>query len=1240
MARSPYQGTWQQGIRPTIVTAPDALVFINGEIDVLGCSQCQRRFDIQKYITSIQVDLNVDSPPGSASINLSIPRHTIDDFYFEGVPLISPMMEVEIYAKGYFTLEGLPQYYPIFWGLTTEISDQYAGGEHTVSINCSDILKWWELCKMNINPSFTGGQFKGLAFGNIFHGMNPYDVIWTLAQQSFGDVVVGTGSLTSFFKENSQKQTFQYALRDIMQYWNERFTRIRSNMMLYGTEGASVRGDYLYARYKAWRAGIGTSKKDAVNQPFASAVVREANGGALGSQMIFDPTSSSVVAFRTQMMEAGQVNFWQSEYQTKLELANAAKEAIGYEFFMDVTGDIVFKPPFYNLDVLSNKPVSWIQDIDIINWDFSESEAEVVTQLSIQGNYTGGVDWGMGEETTPFTSVTDYHLLRKYGWRTQTFNSEFMASPKLMFYMGLDLMDRYNARRHRSTVNIPLRPELRLGFPVYVAPKDQMWYVQGISHNIQFGGQAQTTLTLSARRQKFVAPQGIGTIRLTNYEGPPPSEAPATQLQDSNPKPSVRQLRAGGAFKLTIGEAALVPPVKAQDTGNSFNPYAPLILRHPKTGRIVGYPNVVMTYTRPFASELFSEEQLARAEGRKPSPRDNPYLKDYDEVTAKNLADTERAMITQTTEDRIRDKHLSNRYSYGLNSAGVYTYAHDVSKVLEEILLIPKSKITVETLEEDEATASVLGKQRGSAMIRPVSDSRGFEVIGHYKYGRGISLRDGSLVLSGPNNTNQQANVDLQLALSGGLYETLKAQSQGLTGFVNTYPNPSDAVARLAPEELQTAAVVNPDTKEPEFVEVGKNFVDAAPLGSAANEGVPVSVEAGQLSRALTLAEMRVREDSIEATANCNCLSGRADLSFINVGYQVKVLSGGNAQGDLSQLPGDQGLVSFGAGLDEEGQQRREEAHTAYEAALEQARIEAQEVWDETFAKEMPDAYVRRQEERWRQDQITREQLEQVYANNTNYNIDEPSSSVAKRETAAKAKADAAAQETRERLEGEALAAYQEALGTEGIDGTIAEQALYDSYQEDGGPIDLRGAALGQQQLNQVEQFLVTLYEALDAPHQQYEKALRGELLDVPNKTANEIRFDNPADTGLSPLEPPYSQPNRALGGDPIALANQISSNADQVAESWSTFGTRLQENAQRSQIEAEISRDTQRLNGLREEQERLQRAQTAGGVRYTGIPLEDLPSRRAEVDDQIVRTEQNIARNQARIIELNNSNP
>src|SRR6185369_11935936 len=122
--------------------------------------------------------------------------------------------------------------------------------------------------------------------------------------------------------------------------------------------------------------------------------------------------------------------------------------------------------------------ISWIQDIGIIDWDFSDSESEVVTQIQLQGNYGGATDYGMPEEATPYTSVTDYHLLRKYGWRSRTFNSEFMADPQLMFYTGLDLLDRYNSKRFRGTVNIPCRPELRLGFPVYVAPLDQVWYIQ------------------------------------------------------------------------------------------------------------------------------------------------------------------------------------------------------------------------------------------------------------------------------------------------------------------------------------------------------------------------------------------------------------------------------------------------------------------------------------------------------------------------------------------------------------------------------------------------------------------------------------------------------------------------------------------------------------------------------------------------------------------------------------------
>jgi len=47
-------------------------------------------------------------------------------------------------------------------------------------------------------------------------------------------------------------------------------------------------------------------------------------------------------------------------------------------------------------------------------------------------------------------------------------------------------------------------------------------------------------------------------------------------------------------------------------------------------------------------------------------------------------------------------------------------------------------------------------------------------------------------------------------------------------------------------------------------------------------------VEAGQLSRALTLTEMGVRGDGTPDDDTCDCSTGRADLTFINVGYQFK----------------------------------------------------------------------------------------------------------------------------------------------------------------------------------------------------------------------------------------------------------------------------------------------------------------------------------------------------------------
>ncbi len=1148
MARSPFQGTWRDGVRPTVVTAPDAIVYINGQTDLVACTKCRRSFDINKYVTSVQVDLNVNNAPGSASFALSIPRHSIDDFIVDGEPILSNMMEVEMYAKGYYLVNGLPQYYPIFWGMITDVSDGYSSGENTFNVSCADILKWWDLSRMNINPAMTqaAGQLgANYETGNVFDGCNVYDVMWTLAQQSMGDILQAKGSLTSVTREELNLPTFLGMRKDIMAYWNARFGKMRSSLILYGVRGAGVRGDSIYASQPTATSPVGSR--------FASAAVRNANGGIDGSQMLFDPIDD-VIPFRSNISNSGKPNHWESEYQTKLELANVCKDAVGFEFFMDVTGDIVFKPPFYNLDTLSNKPVSWIQDVDIIDWDFTESESEVITQLQIQGAFQGGsMDYGVTSDiNTPYTQVTDYHLLRQYGWRPQSFNAEYLENPEAQFYAGLDMLDRINSRRHRGTVNIPLRPELRLGFPVYVAPKDQIWYVSGISHNIQFGGRAQTTLTLTAKRGKFIAPKGIGTIELTSFSrdvdattGTASSTAETSKPLVRANTPSAKELSVFGRFKIKVGLAAETPPTNLQASALGDDPYTPLVLRHPKTGRIVGYPNVNMAYTRPFnpTSEQFSilagrnQSTLRKAEKIR-SRQDTTAAKSNEALVASGLA--------QNEERDLMDRHLNNRYTYGMTSAGVYTYVHDLSKVIQEIIQLPIGNIDVSS----EGGTQLDGGLLGSATIRPVSDERGFELVGHFRYGRGVSLRDGALVLSSGGNT--RASIDMQLALSGGLFEVLTAQSQGLTSVTTAYGNPADAIARLAPDmqDLQTGATLNPETGQAEFTTAGVNFIDAAPLDSAANRGEVVSVEASQLSRALTLAEMKVKEDVVP-NEECACLLGRADLAFINVGYQVSLLKG--TQPDNSSSASD---------------------------SLRRMRVELSGLETTEIPKLQSD--------------LEKLELDQRFLSTTAASTQ----SEATRAAIASKIAALVAELGRARARATDLRAKVEKL--------MAARSSFDGVSVGGDVVNDPGNALPLAEpsrpiaagltITQVEKFLADLYESLDGPHQQYEDTLRGKLIEGPTREAILSGTAVPA-TQFSPVSPPFSAGNRALGGDPAALALQGSSAMSDLSQSWRDFGENLQREPKKTALQQEIANLETRLRELEAEGDRLTEAQDSGSL-------------------------------------------
>jgi len=662
-----FEGTYKANRRPVETTAPDCLVYIQGELSLPSGANPYRRINIQPLINSVSVNVGLDGGSASASIDLHIPRHYLDDIFVGGQLSITTMMEVQIYMKGQFTVGGAGQFYPVFWGITTSVSENYSAGEHTVSISCSDILYWWENQQININPSWLGArkdqtqQFN--LEGNYFTKKNPYSIMYTLARRVYGDSmnvrnmgVPGTG----FRSEAPESQR-----RRLMAYWSRRWGRIGQSLRMFGPTGQVLQGDLLQFAIdprKFRRSKAGSAAK--IDGRFYDAFQQG------------DIDFSQVSPFALVFSQLQSLELYNSEFETRLGIANQVKEAIGYEFFMDVTGELIFKPPFYNLDVRPNFPVSWIRDIDVISWGFAENPPDA-TFIEATGFQFGDQRVGLADEIQPKATYVDYRLVQKYGWKPGSFSSEYIGSrdfggSKALFYHLVDILDKQNARVNNGTATIPLRPELRLGYPVYVEGKDAYYYLESLSHTFSYGSRCTTQATLMARRQKFYA--DFGSWNKENLE----------------PKPG------------DTADPGLIPQ----------NMYKRPI--DPTSGTPVGDRNVILAY-----------------QPSKDLEADHGEVKTFDEQGDNDAAGA------------LRRDLVDLRSQFGTSGPNKYVFKIDPNrdKPYRSNDTNERSSGPVTHIEddrqkdiEDDRPITV------NAVILPVSDERGYEVIGGYEYGRRVTL--------------------------------------------------------------------------------------------------------------------------------------------------------------------------------------------------------------------------------------------------------------------------------------------------------------------------------------------------------------------------------------------------------------------------------------------------------------------------------------------------------------------
>lgn len=691
----PYSGTAPDR-RKVVKNAPDALVYLNGRLSVPSGANPNKRVNIQNLITQIGVQKSVENPPGSANFSMHVPTHHRDDLFRGGYPVITTMMEVQIYMKGNFSVGGAPRYYPVFWGVTQSVSHSWSGGKQTIKVSCQDMLYWWKISKINVNPSMTarGANMTRLGTWNQhskgwFTNENPFDIIYTLSRFAFGDSI--NSDLYNGLREHRSEPSEDQQKR-MMAYWTRRWGRLRHSLRMLGPKGRVIQGSNL-AKEKDDKGDNTPSGKKSSGKKHRN---RAYGAGVLNAREVFP--------FKENIGNIPSFNIFKSKMTTKLEIANDCKDALNYEFFQDVTGEIIFKPPFWNMDVIPNYPVSWVRPIDLIDESHNENPPSA-TMIESSGDLLKQLEIGTGQEEKPKAVYVDYRLVEKYGWRPASFDSSYFGTgieeeaPYHLFFHLVDRLDRENLNVHSGSVSIPLRPEMRMGYPIYLEHRDSFYYVNEISHTFNYGSQCTTSLSLKGRRKKFYAPFD--------------SWAMATKSSQEDEK--------------DLPEPGEEAPVNTAPANIHNRP------PDPRSGFPKADENVNLAF-----KDLSNDQEKARFEDEKergmhPDSFDPDEQDDQVFAVQKNLAEM--------------------RSQFGIDGQGTYVYRVDPNKG-NPIERDDKGRTTddspLTSLEMDKETIEVIeGKQAKPRKTHvgtfPVSDERGYEVIGAYEYGRSVSVNSGGL---------------------------------------------------------------------------------------------------------------------------------------------------------------------------------------------------------------------------------------------------------------------------------------------------------------------------------------------------------------------------------------------------------------------------------------------------------------------------------------------------------------
>lgn len=514
--------------RDVVKLCPDAIVFINGQNYLINPylgdgSGVPVAFN--DYVTSFQASYDIDALIPTATLTLSVPN--TEDHLFRapgGNNLLRSMDEIRVFAKGYYlSPRGNTVYRQIYRGFISSVHYTVDGKLTTINISCFGALGLLERMQIDINPALQSSAAQEVVpFTSTAFNLNPYDQLALVFMYS---------SMLDGFEQfslqqatmNSTNPYYNAIESGYVARWQALLFDIARDVHIYGQPSVTNVINTLQQTLK---------KSQAAGSPMAKSTAADARNPA-GTES--EPTSQAndqtfynQIRYYMPDMSFSAIQLLNGQLTSRLERLRHLTQLIGFEAYQDIDGGIVIKPPLFNLDVTNvdnpNAPQldNTLLDIYEQNNPFvvqlseisaeSESEDEAgvrATRLLMRGSPMPGFQLQGTEWWQTTAEDLDVVKMCQFGLRTEAPHSApwFRDGDVkgLQAYASTELA-RMNRGFRTYNITIPLRPELKLGFPMFLPWRDLYGYIKSVVVNYTVGGEATMSITLDCLRRRPMYP--------------------------------------------------------------------------------------------------------------------------------------------------------------------------------------------------------------------------------------------------------------------------------------------------------------------------------------------------------------------------------------------------------------------------------------------------------------------------------------------------------------------------------------------------------------------------------------------------------------------------------------------------------------------------------------------------------------------------------------------------------------